>query len=113
MSAGIVHMRLACPIAAFLGPARVRNFFPADPIVPGHWEDNADARQTLFAGYGGPVSFDVKDDAATVSRNWKASLAVKCPHCGDTHAVAFKRPCRRLLTARCPSTRSMRAGSYS
>ena len=39
---------------------------------------------------GGPVSFDVKDDAATVSRNWKASLAVKCPHCGDTHAVAFK-----------------------
>ena len=39
---------------------------------------------------GGPVSFEVKDDATSVSRNWKTSLAVKCPHCGDTHAVAFK-----------------------
>jgi hypothetical protein len=41
-------------------------------------------------GTGGPVSFDVKDDAASVSRNWKASLAVSCPHCRATHAVAFK-----------------------
>jgi hypothetical protein len=39
---------------------------------------------------GGPVSFDVKDDAPSVLRNWKTSLAVKCPHCGCTHAVAFK-----------------------
>jgi hypothetical protein len=39
---------------------------------------------------GGPVSFAVKDDAPSVLRNWKTSLAVKCPHCGDTHAVAFK-----------------------
>jgi hypothetical protein len=39
---------------------------------------------------GESVSFDVKDDAASVSRNWKASLAVKCIHCGNIHAVAFK-----------------------
>ena len=39
---------------------------------------------------GRPVSFALKDDATSISRNWKTSLAVKCPHCGDTHAVAFK-----------------------
>lgn len=41
-------------------------------------------------GTGGPVSFEVKDDAISVSRNWRTSLAVKCPHCGAIHAVAFK-----------------------
>jgi hypothetical protein len=39
---------------------------------------------------GRPVSFEFKDDATSVSRNWKTSLAVKCPHCGNIHAVAFK-----------------------
>ena len=39
---------------------------------------------------GGPVSFEVDNDAKSVSRDWKASVQVTCPYCGDAHVVAFK-----------------------
>jgi hypothetical protein len=64
----------------FLTPHYLRQF----------WK-NTSMRATLVCpDPGGLVSFEMEGDATSVSRNWKTSLTVKCPHCGDNHAVAFK-----------------------
>jgi hypothetical protein len=69
---------------------QLRNFFPRTKLSRAVWEDTPMRLNLVCPDTSEPVSFEVEDDAASVSRNWKTSLAVKCPHCGDTHAVAFK-----------------------
>jgi hypothetical protein len=39
---------------------------------------------------GRPVSFEVSNDAKSVTRDWRKSFEIRCPHCGDMHVVAFK-----------------------
>ena len=39
---------------------------------------------------GGPLSFEVESDTKSVTRDWRKSFEVRCPHCGADHVVQFK-----------------------
>ena len=45
---------------------------------------------TLCPETGEPLSFAMRSDAASVTKHWRRSLNLTCPHCGVEHRVKFK-----------------------
>ena len=39
---------------------------------------------------GARVPFNIKTDAKSVARDWNQSIQIRCPHCGDSHAIKYK-----------------------
>ena len=36
------------------------------------------------------ITVNLKDDAKSVRHGWRRSVNLKCPHCGEMHAVRYR-----------------------